>query len=71
MCIAVPGKITEIKDDVGIIDVEGVKKAASLLLIEKPEIGDYVIVHSGFVMHKMDKAEALESLKLMKQAVAS
>ncbi len=70
MCIAIPAKIIEIKDDMGIVDVEGVKKRASFMLIDNPKIGDYVIVHSGFAMHKVDEYEAAESLKLFRKSMA-
>ena len=49
MCVAIPSKIIKIdKNNFGIIDVEGSRKRVSLLMLENPHIGDYVIVHSGF-----------------------
>jgi hydrogenase expression/formation protein HypC len=67
MCLAVPSKIVKIQDNMGIIDVEGVLKEVSLLLIEGPMIGDYVIVHAGFAIQKIDEAEAKESLKILRE----
>jgi hydrogenase expression/formation protein HypC len=67
MCLAVPSKIVKIEDNIGIIDVEGVQKEVSLLLIEDPRIGDYVIVHAGFAIQKIDEAEANESLKILRE----
>ncbi len=67
MCLAIPSKIVKIKDNMGIIDVEGVQKEVSLLLIEDPRIGDYVIVHAGFAIQKIDEAEANESLKILRE----
>lgn len=52
------------------IDVDGAKREASLLLLDDPKIGDYVIVHAGFAIHKIDEADALESLKLMREAMS-
>ncbi len=66
MCLAIPSKIVKIQDNTGVIDVEGVQKEVSLLLIEDPRIGDYVIVHAGFAIQKIDEAEASESLKLLR-----
>ena len=66
MCLAIPSKIIKIDNNMGIIDVEGVKKEVSLLLIEDPKIGNYVIVHAGFAIQKIDEAEASESLKLLR-----
>ena len=53
-----------------VIDVDGVKREASLLLLEDAGVGDYVIVHAGFAIHKIDEAAALETLKLLKEAAA-
>ncbi len=52
------------------IDVDGVQREASLLLLEDAEIGDYVIVHAGFAIHKIDEAAAMETLKFLKEAAA-
>jgi len=67
MCLAIPSKIVKIEDNIGIIDVEGVQKEVSLLLIEDPRIGDYVIVHAGFAIQKIDEAEANESLQILRE----
>ena len=69
MCLAIPSKITQIENDMATIDVDGVKRKASLLLLENAGIGDYVIVHAGFAIHKIDEAAALETLNLLKEAV--
>jgi len=52
------------------IDVDGVKREASLLLVENPEVGEYVIVHAGFAISKINEEDALESLKLMREAAS-
>jgi len=69
MCLAIPSKVIKIEGDMGTIDVEGVKREASLLLLEDVEIGDYVIVHAGFALHKIDESEAKETLKVLREAV--
>ena len=51
------------------IDVQGVQRQASLMLIEDPEVGDYVIVHAGFAIHKLDEAFALESLAILRESL--
>jgi hydrogenase expression/formation protein HypC len=71
MCLAIPSKIIKIDDQIATIDVDGVQKQASLLLLEDAGVGDYVIVHAGFAIHKIDEAEAMESLKLLKEALES
>lgn len=70
MCLAIPAKITEIKNSMGTIDMEGTQREVSLLLLEDAKIGDYVIVHAGFAIHKIDEAEAKESLKVLRELVS-
>jgi hydrogenase expression/formation protein HypC len=69
MCLAIPSKIIGIENQVATIDVDGVQRKTSLLLLEDARVGDYVIVHAGFAIHKIDEAEAMESLKLLKEAI--
>lgn len=70
MCLAIPCKIVEIDNSMGVIDVDGVKGKASLLLIEDPKVGEYVIVHAGFAIQKMDEQEAMKSLKVLHEMAA-
>ena len=68
MCLAIPSKIVEINDNMGVIDVAGVQREASLLLLEAPQVGDWVIVHAGFAIQKLDDAAAQESLRYLREA---
>ena len=52
------------------INVDGVQRQVSLLLLEDAVEGDYVIVHAGFAIHRIDEATALETLKFLKEAAA-
>ena len=70
MCLAIPSKITEIENNMAVIDVDGVRRECSLLLVEDARVGDYVIVHAGFAISKIDEASALETLALLKEAAA-
>lgn len=69
MCLAIPSKVIEINDNMGIIDVAGVRREASLLLLENPQVGDWVIVHAGFAIQKIDEAAAHETLRFLREAV--
>lgn len=70
MCLAIPSKIIRIDENgLGTVDVDGVKREVSLLMIEKPEIGDYVIVHAGFALHKIDETVAMESLQILRDTL--
>jgi hydrogenase expression/formation protein HypC len=70
MCLAIPARITKIDDQMGTIDMEGAQREVSLLLLEDARVGDYVIVHAGFAIHKIDEGEAMESLKLLREMVS-
>jgi len=69
MCLAIPSKIVQIDDNnMAVIDVDGVRRQASLLLLEEARVGDWVIVHAGFAIQKLDEAAALETLELLRSA---
>jgi hydrogenase expression/formation protein HypC len=71
MCLAIPGKVLEIDKTVqplmGKVSFGGIKKEVCLELVPEVQIGEYVIVHVGFAISKMDEHEALETLKLLEQ----
>jgi hydrogenase expression/formation protein HypC len=67
MCLAIPAKIKSIQDQMATIDMEGTQRDVSLILLEDARIGDFVIVHAGFAIHKIDEHEAMESLKVLRQ----
>jgi len=71
MCLAIPSKITKIKNNMATIDVAGVQREASLLLLEDARVGDYVIVHAGFAIQKLDESAAQETLDLLREAIAA
>ncbi len=70
MCLGIPAKIVNIENQMGTIDVEGTQREVSLLLQEDAKVGDYVIVHAGFAIQKIDEKEALETLRFLRQVVA-
>lgn len=68
MCLAIPAEIVHIEDEMATIRVgDALRKASLLLLPEAPELGDYVIVHAGFALHKIDPEEAQESLRMLRE----
>lgn len=66
MCIAVPGKVLRIEDNVATISFGGSIRRANLDLEEGVREGDYVVVHAGFVIRRLDEEEALATLELIK-----
>ncbi len=68
MCLAIPSKVVDIKDSTATIDVYGALRDISLILLEENiQVGDYVLVHAGFAIQKIQEAEAEETLKLFQQ----
>ena len=68
MCIAVPGKVTRINDlNMATVDFGGTTKEASADLLPDVIVGDYVLVHAGFIINRLDEEEAMETLKLFEQ----
>jgi len=67
MCLAVPSKIIEINDALAKVEVDGVVREASLMLLEDAGIGDYVIVHAGFAISKVDEESALQTIEDMRK----
>jgi len=70
MCLAIPSKIVNIENNMATLDVDGVRRSASLLLLEEARVGDYVIVHAGFAIQKIDEAAARETLNLLRESLA-
>jgi hydrogenase expression/formation protein HypC len=69
MCLGIPGRVTEIRDEAGLamgkVDFGGVRKDACLAYLPEVELGDYVIVHVGFAISRVDEAEALKTLEVL------
>jgi hydrogenase expression/formation protein HypC len=75
MCLAIPGKVlsidTSVQPAMGIVSFGGIEKQVCLEWTPDVSLGDYVIVHVGFAISKMDEQEALETLKLIEELDAS
>jgi hydrogenase expression/formation protein HypC len=68
MCLAVPAQVIDASDpERAIVDLGGVRKEVSLALVEGVAAGDYVIIHVGFALQKLDTAEAERTLALFAQ----
>ncbi|MDD5284451.1 MAG: HypC/HybG/HupF family hydrogenase formation chaperone [Desulfuromonadaceae bacterium] len=72
MCLGVPMKILSKEGDSVIAEVDGVQRAASVMLLgEDVTVGDYVIVHAGFAISRLDEEYAVETLRLMREVFLS
>ncbi|WP_018992874.1 HypC/HybG/HupF family hydrogenase formation chaperone [Aromatoleum toluclasticum] len=69
MCLAIPARIVELlPGDACRVDLGGVRKEISLALVDGAEVGDYVIVHVGYALAKLDEEEAEQTLALFAEA---
>ena len=67
MCLAVPLKVLQIENGMATVDFYGARRKVSLLILpEEVAVGDYVLVHAGFAMRRVDETAALETLDLLK-----
>ena len=64
MCLGVPAKVLEVRGRTAIVDYGGIKREVDILLVPDIKPGDYVIVHAGAAISKIDEKEAIETLKL-------
>lgn len=68
MCLGVPMQVISVSDGGIVAEIDGVRKEASLMLLdEEVNEGDFVIVHAGFAISKLDEQEAQETLRLMRE----
>lgn len=73
MCLSIPSQVVQLhpKDNCVTVDTLGVQRRVSCMLLEEPlALGDYVLLHIGFVMSKIDEDEAQASLESFRQMVA-
>ncbi len=65
MCLAIPAQVVELREgDNAVVDLAGVRKEISLSLVDDVAVGDYVIVHVGYALNKLDPEEAAKTLAL-------
>lgn len=67
MCLSVPGKVVEIRETLARVDLGGLLREVSVDLCPEVGVGDYVLIHAGFAIQRLDEKEALETLELLKQ----
>ena len=72
MCLAVPMKIVEVREDAtGVVDLDGSRREASFALLSDPKPGEYVIVHAGFAIEKLDEKEANKRIAMFEEMAGS
>lgn len=70
MCLAVPMQITSRDGDSITAEIDGVSREASLMMLgQEVQVGDYVLIHAGFAISRLDEEEALETLAIMRECL--
>jgi len=67
MCVAVPSQVVQVEEGKGVVDVAGARRKVSLMLVPEVRVGDYVIVHAGFAIKRIDEEEAQETLRILRE----
>lgn len=70
MCLAVPMKVVQKEGTSAVAEISGVRREISLMLLPEAEVNDYVIVHAGFAIQKLNEEEAHKTLELLEQIAA-
>ncbi|TYO96645.1 hydrogenase maturation protein HypC [Geothermobacter ehrlichii] len=69
MCLGVPMQIKSITDGVAVCEIDGVQREASLMMLDEAQVGDFVLIHAGFAIEKIDPEEAELTLKALREAL--
>ena len=69
MCLGVPMQVKSITDDLALCEIDGVQREASLMMVEGVQVGDYVLIHAGFAIERIDEAEAQLTLDALRAAL--
>lgn len=75
MCLGVPGRIIEVQEDglmrMGRVDFGGIIRQVSLAYVPEAQVGDWVIVHVGFAISRLEEEEAMETLQLLEEVFST
>lgn len=67
MCLAIPAKIVDIKGTNGTAEIGGVRRDVDLRMLDDVELGDFVIIHAGFAIQKLDTKDAEKTLAMLRE----
>jgi hydrogenase expression/formation protein HypC len=67
MCLGIPAQVMELAESVAVVEVGGVRREVSVELLDDVATGDWVIIHAGFAIQKLDPEEAEKTLRLFKE----
>jgi len=69
MCVAVPGKVVEIYDGEALVEFQGVEKRVNSIFVEDIKLGEYVLIHVGCAIEKIEEEEALKTLEIFERLI--
>ena len=69
MCLGVPMQVKTIADELAVCEIDGVQREASLMMLDGVQVGDYVLIHAGFAIERIDEAEAQLTLAALRAAL--
>jgi hydrogenase expression/formation protein HypC len=67
MCLGVPMRVVSINDETAVCEIDGVRREASLMMVEGIGVGDFVLIHAGFAIERLDEEDAQETLRLFRE----
>ena len=70
MCLAVPMQIESLEGNLAVVDAAGARRQISVALLENAMVGDYVLVHAGFAIQKIDQEQAEETIRFLNEIVS-
>jgi len=70
MCLGVPMKVISIENEMATCEIDGVQREASLMMVDGIGVGDYVLIHAGFAIERLDEEDAEETLRALREALA-
>lgn len=69
MCLGIPMKLIRIEKDFAIAELDKIQRRINIQMLNHPKIGDYVLIHAGFAIQKIDPREAKKTIKLIKEII--
>jgi hydrogenase expression/formation protein HypC len=67
MCLAIPARILRIEGNLALVDMAGVKREADIRMVSNARVGEYVLIHAGFAIEKIEEKDAEETLRLFRE----
>ena len=71
MCLAVPMMVKSIDGDTAVCEIDGVRREASLMMVDDVAVGDFVLIHAGFAIENLDQEDAEQTLALFREVLAA